>query len=1027
MRRERYSNHFVLATWMIAALWCWQSTEARAQEVGAQGPRAWLEDAELHDVRFANPLEGWAVGDRGAVWHTADAGANWKLQRTDTQCSFVGAAFVDAQRGWAVGAEHNAYASGSGGVMLSTQDGGTTWKRAETPLLAGLRGIHAFTTEHARAWGSRSSIFPNSLYWTSDAGRGWNPFSGELSDEYVDVAFAGPQFGAAITRRGSVLSIVDRGVRPARHPDTELRGLQRIRWCDEQHGVIVGDGGLVWLTDDGGQSWRESPTTVPRTIDFKALATKGAHVWAAGSPGSVIWHSADRGATWESLATGHNVPLNAITFVDETHGWAVGALGVILATDDGGKTWRAQRAGGKRAGVLGIFADAESTPWEILALTCGQEGALGAAHFVVRRDWLRPEADDRGATDSLRGALSAVGGAAAERSWRFPVGPREAEQNAEGMVELWNELHDGAGLEELEAELARRIRTWRPEVIFTHAAPPRGDDPLAFVLNQVVLKAAESAANQQYRADEMNALRLSPWKVKKIYGAKAKGETGGDLLATTQLAPELGCSLGQQAGMARAMACERPVTGGGVLAFQLMASQLPESASGRGFLGGLNLPAGGDARRAAVAARDRSGDQLREIAVRQRNLQAILTRTEEERDASAVLAQLPELIRSLGAEAAAPLLLDLATRFRGLGKYDAAAETYGLLVERYPDHAFAAPAMAWLIQYWSSGEVAHRTRAREAQALAKTSREGQVFDSGQGVELTGFAESVDVPSSTNATGDQLRASRASRTQALLKLLGRTRPSLAAEPAVTFPLYALERDSTGDAQRAVGRLPKGRADAAWRSSVAAEAWKANGSQGECPKTVWSCRRGAQRPKLDGVLDDPIWEHAAPVELEGATDDANAWPTTVVTAYDEQFLYVAIACAKAPQRVYETAQGARERDADLSGADRVEISLDIDRDYVTAWQFTVDEQGRGRDACWGDLSWDPKWYIAASQNDGAWFAEAAIPLSELSVEPAKVGTAWTVTVKRVAPGAGVQAWCAPAMAEDSLEEGGWLVFE
>jgi hypothetical protein len=392
-----------------------------------------------------------------------------------------------------------------------------------------------------------------------------------------------------------------------------------------------------------------------------------------------------------------------------------------------------------------------------------------------------------------------------------------------------------------------------------------------------------------------------------------------------------------------------------------------------------------------------------------------------------VLAQLPELVRSLGAESAAPLLFDLATRFRELGKFDTAAETYGLLVERYPDHVFAAPAMAWLIQYWSSGEVAHRSRARETQALAKTSREGQVFDSGRGVELTGFAEPANAPAIPNATGDQLRASRASRAQALLKLLGRTRPSLAAEPLVTFPLYVLERDSTGDAQRALSALPKGRTDAAWRSCVAAEAWKAKGSQGECPKTVWSCRRGAHRPKLDGILDDAIWEHAAAVELEGATDGADAWPTTVVTTYDEEFLYIAVACAKAPQRDYETSQTARERDADLSAADRVEIALDIDRDYVTAWQFTVDEQGRGREACCGDLSWNPKWYIAASQNDAAWFAEAAIPLRELCAEPPKPGAAWSVTVKRVAPGAGVQAWWAPAMANESLEEGGWLAFE
>jgi photosystem II stability/assembly factor-like uncharacterized protein len=37
--------------------------------------------------------------------------------------------------------------------------------------------------------------------------------------------------------------------------------------------------------------------------------------------------------------------INDYTFVDDTHGWAVGAAGTVLATADGGVTWQAQRSG----------------------------------------------------------------------------------------------------------------------------------------------------------------------------------------------------------------------------------------------------------------------------------------------------------------------------------------------------------------------------------------------------------------------------------------------------------------------------------------------------------------------------------------------------------------------------------------------------------------------------------------------------------------------------------------------------------
>src|SRR5260370_653841 len=35
------------------------------------------EDANLHDVQFVGSRNGWAVGDRGVIWHTSDGGESW--------------------------------------------------------------------------------------------------------------------------------------------------------------------------------------------------------------------------------------------------------------------------------------------------------------------------------------------------------------------------------------------------------------------------------------------------------------------------------------------------------------------------------------------------------------------------------------------------------------------------------------------------------------------------------------------------------------------------------------------------------------------------------------------------------------------------------------------------------------------------------------------------------------------------------------------------------------------------------------
>ena len=71
----------------------------------------------------------------------------------------------------------------------------------------------------------------------------------------------------------------------------------------------------------------------------------------SGQPGGLArWSSirADQGRSWESYSTGQPLPLHALHFIDSKHGWAVGELGLVLATADGGKTWKRQREGGQR-------------------------------------------------------------------------------------------------------------------------------------------------------------------------------------------------------------------------------------------------------------------------------------------------------------------------------------------------------------------------------------------------------------------------------------------------------------------------------------------------------------------------------------------------------------------------------------------------------------------------------------------------------------------------------------------------------
>jgi len=72
-------------------------------------------------------------------------------------------------------------------------------------------------------------------------------------------------------------------------------------------------------------------------------ARAGKRIVAVGEHGIVLL-SDDEGKTYRQART---VPvsatLSAVTFTDDKHGWAVGQWGTILATSDGGETWSKQR------------------------------------------------------------------------------------------------------------------------------------------------------------------------------------------------------------------------------------------------------------------------------------------------------------------------------------------------------------------------------------------------------------------------------------------------------------------------------------------------------------------------------------------------------------------------------------------------------------------------------------------------------------------------------------------------------------
>jgi hypothetical protein len=105
----------------------------------------------------------------------------------------------------------------------------------------------------------------------------------------------------------------------------------------------------------------------------------------------------------------------------------------------------------------------------------------------------------------------------------------------------------------------------------------------------------------------------------------------------------------------------------------------------------------------------------------------------------------------------------------------------------------------------------------------------------------------------------------------------------------------------------------------------------------------------------------------------------------------------------------------------------ILLDIDRDYASFWQLTIDHRGWPAESCFGDATWNPQWFIATSGDADFWTAEAAIPLAELTPKKPQVRDVWSIGVQRVIPRVGLESFTQPAAIEPRAEGFGLMVFE
>jgi len=266
-----------------------------------------------------------AVGQRGHIVYSDDAGKTWLQAQVPVSSDLVAVAFPTPEKGWAVGHD---------GVVLHSADGGTTWIRQ----LDG-RSFGKIMTEFYTAQAAKGAL-------------GSSEAAAALIDE-----------SGRITGQGAENSLLD------------------VWFADANNGFVVGAFNLIFHTADGGKTWEPwyHRTANPSRLhlytirqlgnelfivgeqgmvqkldaasgNFVALDTgyKGTFFGITGSNGSVVVHglrghafrSVDAGKSWQKIETGLQDGITGSTTCGEKRLLLVSQAGKVLLSDNVGESFR---------------------------------------------------------------------------------------------------------------------------------------------------------------------------------------------------------------------------------------------------------------------------------------------------------------------------------------------------------------------------------------------------------------------------------------------------------------------------------------------------------------------------------------------------------------------------------------------------------------------------------------------------------------------------------------------------------------
>ena len=991
------------------------------------------EDASLHDLVFIGTEIGYAVGDHGTIRKTEDGGTTWNFLESPVLSNWRSVCFLTDRIGWIAGGQVGVNALTTRGIILHTKDGGANWETIAPKDVGTIFHVQFFDFQQGVICGESTTKGTSGIWQTADGGKNWQVVESAHRNNWRCGDFASVTSGVVAGSRGHVALLGGRRLIDDTSLNFGLKGVHGLTIDDSARGWLVGDGGLVRYSP-AGASWQDPsgnlPTDLSTLYDFRTVAAHQDSVWIAGHPGSAIWYSHDNGKNWNHSPTGITIPVNALHFSNQQNGWAACEFGIILKTADGGRSWKNMMRQSRRLALLQFTTGMNAGSYCLTSRYGGHHGYRVGVVNYCREDQENKDRDL--ASDDLRQhqATTQTGGSISRIGWALPLDVPGLSGDQNLLIKRWNAATDGQLSEIVLSHLVRDLRCYRPSVVVIDL--PESENQAQILFRKAVHNAVRSAGDPTWMVAQKQYAFLSPWQVPRLFERSRTGQGGDIVLDTNQYLPGLNQSVRMAAGPAYQLVQgdfkKLPFSESFSIS---QVTPLPGKLLLADLFTGIVLGPGSDARRRLLILSHPDQKQGESIARKQRNY-AAYTRKQfsDELQASQMIAQLNDVISGAPPRQAVMQLLEIADQYQRNTKWDYYETVLMQILESFPQEPLSSTASVRLIQLWSSQEMnlqrlsvrktgsikqavdRNRTRSNFNQIL-QTSRENPDAIPDTVAPAIGTSD-LNLPRSQGANQDKQSWNITWQERAIstFEQLQKTSPELAASPEVLLPMAALFRQR--NAMRAADDIYRQFMSEKGTSSlhqIAASEFYLRSGVGVPPGRYTACKQVSIPPYLDGLLSDDCWQSAEEISLQN-NKEKTADPLTamVLLAYDREYLYIAASCPRHPDLPDDLpSHSTRKYDASITGFDRLQICLDVNRDYHSYYQFEVDQRGLTRDSCVGDINWDPKWYVACEGEKSHWRVEIAIPLKELLGDtPLNAGDAFAVSLTRFLPAIEVQSW-------------------